>query len=155
MNRISLSPYQSNGSRPFCPSPTGPLHLGSLVAAVGSYLFARQAGGLWLIRIEDLDTPRVVPGMADDMLRTLEALGFPWDGEVVRQSSRTAAYEAALADWSGQGWSTPAAVRGRKSPGSAPLPTAATASSSIPGSAGRGCRPARARGPSGSGCRTK
>ena len=82
----------------FAPSPTGPLHLGSLVAAVGSYLFARQAGGLWLMRMEDLDTPRVVHGMADDILRTLEALGFNWDGEVVRQSSRTAAYEAALAE---------------------------------------------------------
>jgi glutamyl-Q tRNA(Asp) synthetase len=82
----------------FAPSPTGPLHLGSLVAAVGSYLFARQAGGLWLMRMEDLDTPRVVPGMADDILRTLEVLGFTWDGEVVRQSSRTAAYEAALAE---------------------------------------------------------
>lgn len=82
----------------FAPSPTGPLHLGSLVAAVGSYLFARQAGGLWLMRMEDLDTPRIIPGMADDILRTLEALGFTWDGEVVRQSSRTAAYEAALAE---------------------------------------------------------
>jgi glutamyl-Q tRNA(Asp) synthetase len=68
------------------------------VAAVGSYLFARKAGGLWLMRMEDLDTPRVVPGMADDILRTLEALGFVWDGEVVCQSSRTEAYEAALAE---------------------------------------------------------
>lgn len=82
----------------FAPSPTGPLHLGSLVAAVGSYLFARRANGLWLMRMEDLDTPRVVPGMADDILATLEALGFAWDGEVVRQSLRTGAYEAALAE---------------------------------------------------------
>jgi glutamyl-Q tRNA(Asp) synthetase len=82
----------------FAPSPTGPLHLGSLVAAVGSYLFSRRAGGLWLMRMEDLDTPRVVPGMADDILRTLEALGFVWDGAVVRQSLRTAAYKAALAE---------------------------------------------------------
>lgn len=82
----------------FAPSPTGPLHLGSLVAAVGSYLFARQADGIWLMRMEDLDTPRVVPGMADDILYTLEALGFTWDGKVVRQSRRTGAYEAALAE---------------------------------------------------------
>ncbi len=82
----------------FAPSPTGPLHLGSLVAALGSWLFARSCGGLWLMRMEDLDTPRVVPGMADDILRSLEILGFSWDGEVVRQSSRIAAYEEALVE---------------------------------------------------------
>ncbi len=80
----------------FAPSPTGPLHLGSLVTALGSYLLARQGGGQWLLRIEDLDTPRVVPGVADDMLRTLEILGFQWDGEVLWQSRRGAAYAAAL-----------------------------------------------------------
>ncbi|MBI5017021.1 MAG: tRNA glutamyl-Q(34) synthetase GluQRS [Deltaproteobacteria bacterium] len=80
----------------FAPSPTGPLHLGSLVAAVGSYLLARRAGGRWLLRIEDLDEPRVVPGTTDDFLRTLEALGLDWDGEVVFQSRRLAAYEEAL-----------------------------------------------------------
>ena len=80
----------------FAPSPTGPLHIGSLVAAVGSYILARRAGGRWLLRIEDLDRPRVVPGVADDMLRTLELLGFQWDGEVVYQSRRLEAYQAAL-----------------------------------------------------------
>lgn len=80
----------------FAPSPTGPLHLGSLVAALGSYVMARRTGGLWLLRIEDLDTPRVVPGMADDILRTLEILGFRWDGEILRQSRRTAVYQEAL-----------------------------------------------------------
>ncbi len=80
----------------FAPSPTGPLHLGSLVAAVGSYLMAKREGGLWLVRMEDLDVPRVVSGMADDILRTLETLGFAWDGEVIRQSMRTEAYETAL-----------------------------------------------------------
>jgi glutamyl-Q tRNA(Asp) synthetase len=64
---------------------------------MGSWLFARSFGGLWLMRMEDLDAPRVVPGMADDILRTLEMLGFTWDGEAVRQSERTEAYEAALA----------------------------------------------------------
>lgn len=80
----------------FAPSPTGPLHLGSLVAALGSYVMAKSAGGLWLLRIEDLDTPRVVPGMVDDILRTLEILGFSWDGEILRQSCRTAVYQEAL-----------------------------------------------------------
>lgn len=82
----------------FAPSPTGPLHAGSLLAAVGSYLDARVAGAHWLVRIEDLDTPRVIPGCADEMLRTLDAYGFEWDGEVIRQSTRRDAYRAALAE---------------------------------------------------------
>ena len=82
----------------FAPSPTGPLHFGTLVAALGSYLIARQAGGRWLLRIEDLDPPRVVPGAADAMLRLLEGLGFEWDGEVVYQSRRSARYRQVLED---------------------------------------------------------
>lgn len=81
----------------FAPSPTGPLHLGSLLAAVGSYLDARAHGARWLVRIEDLDTPRVIPGCADEQLRVLEAFAFEWDGEVLRQSDRRDAYRAALA----------------------------------------------------------
>src|SRR5258708_7435112 len=81
----------------FAPSPTGPLHLGSLVAAVGSWLFARREGGRWLVRMEDLDTPRVVPGSADEILRALERYGLTWDGEVVYQSQRIALYDEALA----------------------------------------------------------
>ena len=80
----------------FAPSPTGPLHVGSLVAAVGSWLFARAAGGRWLVRMEDLDTPRVVPGAADAILRSLERYGLTWDGEVAVQSERTALYAEAL-----------------------------------------------------------
>ncbi len=80
----------------FAPSPTGALHFGSLVAAVGSYLDVIALGGRWLLRIEDLDTPRVVPGCADDMLRTLELFGFEWHGAVLYQSQRNAAYRAAL-----------------------------------------------------------
>ena len=82
----------------FAPSPTGSLHAGSLLAAVGSYLDARAHGARWLVRIEDLDTPRVIPGCADEMLRTLEAFGFEWDGEVLYQSSRRAAYRESLAE---------------------------------------------------------
>jgi glutamyl-Q tRNA(Asp) synthetase len=80
----------------FAPSPTGPLHMGSLVAAAASWLDARAAGGRWYVRIEDLDRPRCVPGAADDILRTLERLGLHWDGEVVHQSRRLDLYRAAL-----------------------------------------------------------
>jgi len=81
----------------FAPSPTGPLHLGSLVAAAGSWLFARREGGRWLMRMEDLDTPRVVAGSADEILAALRRYGLDWDGEVVYQSQRIALYEEALA----------------------------------------------------------
>ena len=80
----------------FAPSPTGPLHLGSLVAALGSWVFVRRAGGRWLVRMEDLDTPRVVAGAAERILETLRRYGLQWDGEVVHQSQRTALYERAL-----------------------------------------------------------
>ena len=81
----------------FAPSPTGPLHLGSLVAAVGSWLFARADDGRWLVRMEDLDTPRVVAGADREILSALERYGLEWDGEVVYQSRRIALYEDALA----------------------------------------------------------
>jgi len=89
------------GSRPryrgrFAPSPTGPLHFGSLVAATASYLDARRAGGDWLVRIEDLDPPREVPGSADEIVATLDAFGFEWNESIVRQSERGALYQAAL-----------------------------------------------------------
>jgi glutamyl-Q tRNA(Asp) synthetase len=80
----------------FAPSPSGPLHFGSLVAAVGSYLDARCQDGEWLLRMEDVDTPRNAPGAADDILRTLESFGFEWDGPVLWQSQRQDAYAAAL-----------------------------------------------------------
>lgn len=80
----------------FAPSPSGPLHFGSLVAALGSYLDARAQDGEWLLRIEDVDAPRTVPGAADGILRTLEGFGFEWDGEVVVQSQRHDLYHAAL-----------------------------------------------------------
>jgi glutamyl-Q tRNA(Asp) synthetase len=80
----------------FAPSPTGPLHFGSLVAALASWLDARAAGGRWRVRIEDLDVPRADPVATDSILRTLQQFRLTWDGPVEYQSRRTAAYEAAL-----------------------------------------------------------
>jgi glutamyl-Q tRNA(Asp) synthetase len=80
----------------FAPSPTGPLHFGSLVAAVAGWLDARAAGGRWLVRMEDLDRPRCEPGAADAILRQLETYGLAWDGAVLVQSRRDDAYAEAL-----------------------------------------------------------
>lgn len=80
----------------FAPSPTGPLHFGSLLAAFGSWLLARHAKGEWWVRIEDLDPPREVAGAAEDQLRTLAAFGLTSDAPVVRQSERHALYRQAL-----------------------------------------------------------
>ncbi len=80
----------------FAPSPTGPLHLGSLAAAMGSYLDAKQHAGQWLIRIEDVDTTRAQLGMGDEHLRTLETLGFEWNETVLRQSQRSKVYQDSL-----------------------------------------------------------
>jgi glutamyl-Q tRNA(Asp) synthetase len=81
----------------FAPSPTGPLHFGSLIAALASCCDARQAGGQWLVRIEDVDVPRTRAGAEHAILTALERYGFTWDGPVVRQSERTPHYAAALA----------------------------------------------------------
>ena len=88
----------------FAPSPTGPLHFGSLVAALGSLLSARRRGGRWLVRVEDLDTPRNAAGASDSILRDLERLAMHWDGEVVSQCARTDLYGEALETLADRGW---------------------------------------------------
>ncbi|NYZ64218.1 tRNA glutamyl-Q(34) synthetase GluQRS [Luteimonas deserti] len=95
----SSDPQQTHDTLPcgrFAPSPTGPLHAGSLMAALGSWLMARRDGGLWRVRIEDVDRVREAPGAAAAQLAMLEACGLQWDGALVRQSSRDALYRAAL-----------------------------------------------------------
>ncbi|ANE74486.1 tRNA glutamyl-Q(34) synthetase GluQRS [Dickeya solani] len=87
----------------FAPSPSGDLHFGSLIAALGSYLQARACHGRWLVRIEDIDPPREVPGAAARILRQLEQYGLLWDGDVVYQSRRHDLYRAVLADLQRQG----------------------------------------------------
>lgn len=91
MRTTTARPYRGR----FAPSPTGELHLGTLAAAVAGFLHARQSSGTWLVRVEDIDPPREVPGSADSILRSLEALELEWDGDVVYQKSRIDAHLAA------------------------------------------------------------
>ncbi len=82
----------------FAPSPTGPLHFGSLLAAVASYLQARASDGQWFLRIEDVDPPREQDGASDQIIKALEAYGFEWDGPVIWQSRSRGDHDAAIAD---------------------------------------------------------
>lgn len=102
----TVSPAEMAGPRyrgRFAPSPTGPLHFGSLIAATASYLQARIQDGEWWVRIEDIDPPRVVAGASDAILRALEAFGFEWDGPVSYQSRHQDRYQAALDQLQAQG----------------------------------------------------
>ncbi|MDQ3934032.1 MAG: glutamate--tRNA ligase family protein, partial [Actinomycetota bacterium] len=85
-----------DGTGRYAPSPTGSLHLGNLRTALLAWLFARSAGGEFLMRVEDLDRQRVRPGCEEEQLADLRAIGIDWDGPVVRQSERLALYEEAL-----------------------------------------------------------
>jgi glutamyl-Q tRNA(Asp) synthetase len=125
----------------FAPSPTGPLHFGSLVAAVASYADARAAGGRWLVRIEDVDEPRSVAGAEDEILSELARHGFAWDGDIVRQSARTARYERALARLAHEGLAYECACT-RRDLESAPL---AHGERVYPGTCRGGIAPERAR----------
>ena len=91
----------------FAPTPSGALHFGSLIAALGSFLDARHAGGEWLLRIEDLDPPRCPPGAVDTILHQLEAFGLHWDGPVYYQHDRGPAYALALEQLASQGLAYP------------------------------------------------
>jgi glutamyl-Q tRNA(Asp) synthetase len=122
----------------FAPSPTGLLHGGSLIAALGSFLEARCRGGEWLVRIEDVDTPRTVPGAANAILRVLERCGLDWDGPVLYQSQRTATYQAALDRLLNRGLAYPCTCTRRELAGH---PRAADGSPIYPGYCRAGVRP--------------
>ncbi|WIM04737.1 MAG: tRNA glutamyl-Q(34) synthetase GluQRS [Candidatus Nitricoxidivorans perseverans] len=113
-----MLPYRGR----FAPSPTGPLHFGSLVAALGSCLEARARGGRWLVRMEDVDEPRCRRETADVILRQLAAFGFEWDGDVLWQSRRTARYREALEALRAAGHAYPCACTRREIADSALAP---------------------------------
>lgn len=98
----------------FAPTPSGPLHLGSLASALASFLDARAHDGRWLVRIEDLDAPRTAPGAEAEILRTLEIHGLTWDGPVLRQRERRGHYEAALVQLTAAGHCYPCACSRRE-----------------------------------------
>lgn len=119
----------------FAPSPTGPLHFGSLVAAAGSFLEARTQGGEWRLRMEDVDVPRCSMAAATEIFRALEACGFAWDGEVIWQSRRTEAYATALETLKAAGRAFPCACTRRELADSAIAPDGAAI---YPGTCRRG-----------------
>lgn len=128
----------------FAPSPTGALHTGSLVTAVGSWLLAKNTGGRWLLRIDDLDTPRQVPGMVDDILATLESFGLFWDGEISWQSRHTEAYCAAFEELQRLGLVYPCGCSRKEIALSASAPHPEDDSIPYPGTCRNGLRPGAA-----------
>ena len=124
----------------FAPSPTGPLHFGSLVAAIGSYLEARSRAGRWLLRIEDVDAPRTIPGAAHTIIATLARFGFEWDGDIVWQSRRLDAYRAAFEQLRAAGHVFPCACTRREMADSA---LARDGSRIYPGTCRNGLPPGR------------
>ena len=124
----------------FAPSPTGRLHFGSLLSALASHCDARSRGGRWLVRIDDLDAARAIPGMDADILRTLEAYGFSWDGEVAYQSRNLIHYEAAFATLRDRGWLYPCGCSRRDL---AEAPRAIDGSTLYPGTCREGPPPGR------------
>lgn len=133
------TPTQAYRGR-FAPSPTGPLHFGSLVAAVGSFLEARTRHGEWHLRMEDVDAPRCNAAAAGEILRALEACGFAWDGEIVWQSRRGEAYAAALERLKAAGRVFPCACTRRELADSAIAPDGAAI---YPGTCRAGLAPGR------------
>ena len=125
----------------FAPSPTGPLHFGSLVAALASYCDARARRGSWLVRIEDVDEPRSRPDAEREILTTLARYGFQWDGEVLRQSQRGARYQEALDTLIAKGIAYPCACTRRELEGE---PMGASGERIYPGTCRDGIAPARA-----------
>lgn len=125
----------------FAPSPTGPLHQGSLIAALASFLEARQHSGQWLLRMEDVDAPRTQAGAADTILRQLESFGFNWDGPVLWQSQRLDAYQAALEQLSAAGHAYPCACSRKEIADSALR--APDGSLRYPGTCRKGMQPGR------------
>lgn len=125
----------------FAPSPTGPLHFGSLIAALGSCLEARSRGGRWLLRMDDLDRPRCTAAAAERILRVLDAYGFEWDGEVVWQGTHDAAYRAAFERLRAEGMVFPCACTRRELSDSLLAPDGAAI---YPGTCRDGLPPGRA-----------
>lgn len=125
----------------FAPSPTGPLHVGNLRTALLAWLFARSAGGRFLVRVEDLDGSRVRPGVEEAQLADLRALGLDWDGPVVRQSERMELYEEAISRLDAEGLLYPCYCTRREIRAAASAPHGIRATDRYPGT----CRELTAR----------
>lgn len=117
----------------FAPSPTGPLHVGNLRTALLAWLFARSAGGRFLVRVEDLDGSRVRPGVEEAQLADLRAIGLDWDGPVVRQSERMELYEQAISRLDSEGLLYPCYCTRKEIRAAASAPHGIGASDRYPG----------------------